>query len=150
MMCIQACMRVIVECRLTCSDLPTKKNLTAGPTLLCTASFDWLACFAQAQAALLEAKWAFLAAVIAATADAAPHNEASSPTACGQQDQQAEQPAPRRPRPHEVTNGNMALDGTTAAALLTTAAAEADSAQPAALLNLLSCVRCIATSSGCP
>lgn len=36
----------------------------------------------------------------------------------------------------------MALDGATAAALLATAAAEADSAQPAALLDLLSCVRC--------
>jgi hypothetical protein len=110
--------------------------------LLCTVSFDWLACYAQAQAALLEAKWAFLAAVIAATADAAPHNDVSSPTACGQQGRQAEQHAHRRPRPHEVTKGEMALEGATAAALLATAAAEADSAQPAALLDLLSCVRC--------
>jgi hypothetical protein len=92
-------------------------------------------CYSQAQAGLLEAKWTFLAASIASAANAPTCGHADGiggPIACGQQVQAGGQPAASQSMPDGLASRGVNLDYITAAQLLAMAAAEADSAQPAA------------------
>lgn len=84
----------------------------------------------QARGTLLAAKWAFLAAACAAAAQ--PKRDDSRSPRDGVPISAAVQPTIPRAK---------SLGAVTAAAVLGVAAQEADSAQPAALLDLLECVR---------